>query len=193
MQNNRQFQEACRIWFFPEEERVASTLRQLPPVEREQVWADLSGGVENTKAAASLFQKEDPVMVSQRLAELDQELSRISDKPDFVLVQASSPEYTDCQGFRLMFLRSTVFGAQAAAAKIVCHFCEKPQLFGTDTLGRDIILSDMDQDALETISSGGVHFLPRPDKGGRLICFARQTDLKYKKREDVVSLLQNDF
>jgi hypothetical protein len=185
--DHQQFQEACRIWFCPSEEHVASALRQLPSAEREQVWADLSGNMEIAKA--SLFEKEDPALVTSGLIELDRELALIpsDQKLDFLLAQESVPDYTNDSKFRLMFLRSTSLNATMAATKMVNHFMEKRELFGAHTLGRDIVLSDMDADALETIASGGVHFLPRPDKGGRLISFARQCDLKYKKREDVVS------
>jgi hypothetical protein len=127
-------------------------------------------------------------MVTQRLAQLNDELSRIPDKPDFSLAQKASPEYTDSRSFRLMFLRSTDFDAMAAAARIVGHFKGKRELFGPELLGRDIQLSDLDQDELETLASGGMNFLPRTDAGGRLVVFSRHLDFKSKKREDVVRL-----
>jgi hypothetical protein len=183
-QYDKQLEDACRIWFCPTDESAASELWQLPRAQREKIWADLSGDVNSSHR----LQEEDSEMVTQRLAQLNDELSRIPDKPDFSLAQKASPEYTDSRSFRLMFLRSTDFDAMAAAARIVGHFKGKRELFGPELLGRDIQLSDLDQDELETLASGGMNFLPRTDAGGRLVVFSRHLDFKSKKREDVVRL-----
>jgi hypothetical protein len=185
-QYDKQLQDACRIWFCPTDESVASELWNLPRTQREKVWADLSGDVKIRDQTR--WQEENPEMVSKRLTQLDHELSMIPDKPDFSLAQKVSPDYTDSRSFRLMFLRSTDFDVKAAAARIVGHFHGKRELFGPELLARDIQLSDLDEDELETLASGGMNFLPRTDAGGRLVCFSRHFDFKSKKREDVVRL-----
>ena len=78
---NQKFQNACRIWFCPAEDRIAKELRQMTPKEREKVWADLSGNEKTSQFRKEIV--EEPNMISKELEEMRKELSRIREKPAF--------------------------------------------------------------------------------------------------------------
>jgi hypothetical protein len=130
-----------------------------------------------------------PDFVRKALADFDTKIRSMSQKDAFLHAQSVASNYTDSKQFRLKFLRADVFDVDKAAQRIVKHFEEKRNLFGPDTLGRDITLDDLDKDDLDTLSSGGLQVLPRPDQFGRLILFSRQVSWRYKRRENMLRAL----
>jgi hypothetical protein len=161
---------------------------QLKPVEREKVWADLSGNKNISKFQAILEQEEDPELFPKFLEEINQELCNVSDKQAFEIAQKESPSYTDCSSFRLMFLKAARFDVKAAATSFVRYFEDKRRLFGEESLGRDISFSDLNQDDRDTLATGCCQFLSEPDRGGRSIFFWGQCNTTYKERENLVSV-----
>jgi hypothetical protein len=182
---NQKFQNACRIWFRPAEDRTARELREMPQDEREKVWADLSG---NEKA--SKFRKEvieDPKEIEKAMEDMKAELESIHEKEAFELARKQSSTYVNLRSFQLMFLRSCENNRKRAANKLVEHMQRKKQLFGESVLGRDIKLSDLNADDMETLYSGGIQFLQERDNAGRLVLFGHVESLILKERENLVS------
>eukprot|EP00339_Tiarina_fusa_P027317 CAMPEP_0117080352 /NCGR_PEP_ID=MMETSP0472-20121206/56695_1 /TAXON_ID=693140 ORGANISM="Tiarina fusus, Strain LIS" /NCGR_SAMPLE_ID=MMETSP0472 /ASSEMBLY_ACC=CAM_ASM_000603 /LENGTH=319 /DNA_ID=CAMNT_0004807961 /DNA_START=69 /DNA_END=1026 /DNA_ORIENTATION=- len=184
---NRKFQNACKIWFCPSEERISRELREMPQEEREKVWADLSG---NEKT--SQFRKdvpEEPEEIARALDEMSTALQEITDKPALDLATKQDGEYVDGRSFRLMFLRSCEYDGKRAAQKLVEHMNTKQQLFGDHCLGRDIKLSDLNEEDMKTLNSGGLQFLPERDNAGRIVLYGHVESVKFKERENLCRAL----
>lgn len=175
---------ANRILFCPAEERTARELEQLPKKKREQVWADMTGDPETTFYR---IHAEEPIFVQESLNHMALDLTRISDKPAYDLALRLAPDYVNDSKFRLMFLRAEDFNTDAAAVRMTNHFNCKLELFGEDKLGRDILLSDLSDDDLESFKAGGMQALSHCDMAQRTVVFTRQLNYKYKERENMVS------
>lgn len=183
---NIKFQNACRIWFCPAEDKIAKELREMPQVQREKVWADLSG---NEKT--SLFKKEvdeNETKMENCLKDMHDAIENASDKEALDLVAKKSPEFINNRAFQLMFLRSNEYDGKRAAQKLVEHMETKRRLFGEELLDRDIRLSDLDADDLDTLNSGGIQFLKERDSAGRVILYGHVKNLKFKSHENLVSV-----
>jgi hypothetical protein len=186
--------DARNIWFNPNGEAAARELRALPLVEREQVWADLSG-----KATTTYFRKnltEDSEMVEEKIQELEQHLVAIPNKPALDMAQTSNPEYVNSRSFRLMFLRAWGFeNPQLAAECMVQHFEVKMELFGKDKLGRNIRLSDFeegdDPKDLEVVQCGFGQVLLGTDRGGRVVLLTRPSLMNSQSWKSIVSKQQS--
>jgi hypothetical protein len=176
---------ACRIWFCPAQEQTERQLAGLSREEREKVWADLSG---NEKISKYEINSEDPAFVARKLEQLEVEISNIRDNAVFEQAMRSSPAYVNGRKLRMMFLRADNFDVRAAASRIVRHFDEKLILFGEDSLGRDICLSDLNPEDLECLSCGGHQILQERDHAGRRILFSRFSNMVYRNQENAVSL-----
>ena len=99
-------------------------------------------------------------------------------------------EYVLDKKFRLKFLRAEKFDAALAASRLVLHFEEKLELFGEDLLGREIQLSDLDQDDLDTLNMGYLQVLPEPDTNNRKVLFYYKAISDcYKRRENILKVL----
>jgi hypothetical protein len=175
---------ANRILFCPAEERTARELQQLPQKEREQVWADMTANPETTFYR---IHAEEPTFVQKSLDLMALNLESLTDKPAYDLALRLSPDYVSNPKLRLMFIRSEAFDTHAAAVRMANHFKLKLALFGEDKLGRDILLSDLDEGDMESLKAGGMQALSHCDMAERTIVFTRQLDYKYKKRENIVS------
>jgi len=171
------------IMFCPEQERTARELHELPVEEREKVWADMSG---NSKITTYSINPEEESFLEEKLDRLEIELSKISQREVFDRAQRTSPDYVNSRSLRLLFLRSTSFDATLAATKMTQHFEEKIVLFGEETLGRDILQSDLSSDDLDSLYCGGVQILQGAERAGRTIMYSRYTSLRYKTPENMV-------
>jgi hypothetical protein len=176
---------ATRILFCPAEERTKRELQRLPRAEREQVWADMTGNQENVDYRMNA---ERPEFVQERLASLSQELSTLNHTPKSGYHRAvqQNPDYVDQE--RLKFLRADNFDTSAAAVRMMKHFQDKLELFGPDVLGRNILLSDLNADDLESLRAGGIQFLLAQDHATRGVIFTRNLNYQYKDRNNMVRL-----
>jgi hypothetical protein len=176
--------KACNIWFCPNHTQTSLEISRMAEAEREKVWADLAGREETTTFKRNIV--EDPNMVQEKLKELDHELQRIQNKRAFNLAHEANPQYTS--RLALKFLRASLFDAKGSAARIVQNFEVKLELFGESKLGRDIWLSDLDDDDLEMIESGAIQILAQSDLGGRKVIFSRPAPFLKHKMESHVSI-----
>ena len=165
---------------------IANGMRYLSLREREQVTHAVHG-VEDPL-------EESPTMIQQSLEQLNKELdsyiirkqqeegfghtgdtstSTGDDEVDDPLyyVLTTAPSYIRTTKFLLMFLRATEFQAEESVNKMVKFFNVKLKLFGVESLGRDITISQdfsapQDEDVLYC---GYTHLLPGRDRAGRAI------------------------
>ena len=77
---------------------------------------------------------EDPAFLEDRLAQMEDCLSHISQKDAYDRAKYMSPEYVQDRKRRVMFLRANEFDPEDAAKDYTLHFNEKLALFGTDLL-----------------------------------------------------------
>ena len=114
--------------------------------------------------------EETEELVNKSLAKLEAELQRIKKKPSYEKALEMNPTLVTDRSFRLQFLRCEGFDCKNAAGRLVLHFQQKEELFGSgDVLGRDVRLSDMDPSELEDIRKGVVQVLPTSDAAGRTV------------------------
>jgi hypothetical protein len=183
-------ENACRIWFCAPEGRVARELRELPRAERERVWADLTGNKE-----ISTFEevsKEDPEQIEICLRGLLRELLDFAPKnPSNALSTAvmTSPDYVCNPQFMLRFLRAQGLSVSSTVALMVRHFEMKRELFGGDKIGRDIVLSDLNQEDIHVLANGVYRYLAGTDRAGRFITFLDFTKTTFVNSGDKKSLV----
>jgi len=146
------------------EEFLANELANLSLVEHECILFDIYG--------IAAQEKEDSEMIDSGLNDLQSELDRIESKDDYNLALQMNPTYVESRSFRLPFLRCEQFDANAAAKRMVAHFVEKRNLFGSgEVLGRDVAQSDLGETDMAILRSGYIQVLPIRDASGRLIQF----------------------
>jgi hypothetical protein len=185
-QSMAHWRKACKIWFCPENEIISNELRDLPRPKREIVWTDLAGNSQTTLQYEEDSQKDTPENITRALAELDQDIARMPTFMALKRAQQTSPAYVNNDDFRLKFLRCERFHVKNAANRMLRHFEEKKTLFGEERLGRDIRLSELTDNDLESLESGWTQILPGTDKGGRRVMFIRRSIPVYKERVNYV-------
>ena len=135
-------------------------------------------------------ENEPKSLVRQALNNLDSEFKSIPTEKKVAFMKAlmRSPDYVNDPEFLIKFLRAEMFDAASAAQRITRHFEEKLKLFGDEALGREITLSDLDEDDMESLNSGYLQVLSEPDHGNRKVLFYyKAVSGCYKKRENLVS------
>jgi hypothetical protein len=163
----------------PRHHRSNEDLNRLSINERKRVFEDLAG--------SSPVQAEDIHEVIKALQEMEVELSNSTpNKEAFDLASKMSPDYVNDLSFRLIFLRGNEYDPKRAAEQVVLHFEEKLLLFGQEKLARDIKLSDLSADDMESLSSGGIQISNVKDHAGRTIIFFRFAECRFKQRENCV-------
>ena len=98
-----------------------------------------------------------------------------------------APEYVRDANFHLKFLRAEKFDARLAATRMALHFEEKRLLFGEDKLGREILLSDLNEDDMDCLNTGYLQILNDLDFGNRKVIFYyKAVNDCYKDRENLL-------
>lgn len=144
------------------EDVLAKELAALSLEEHEKALFDVHG--------ISGAPEESDELLEQKLLEFDVEISKIKHKDAYNIAKSLGPDYVDSRELRLMFLRSELFEATAAAEKLVLHFERKRELFGQgDVLGRDVRQSDLSEKERKILESGFFQALPSRDAAGRCI------------------------
>jgi hypothetical protein len=163
------FGHACGIWFNPTVDIISNDLRDLPKGRRELVWSDMIGNDSNVDHFERGIKTESPETVASSLQELQKELGSMFSFGDTALRRArvQCPQYVDDPEFRLRFLRSERFHVKNAANRLLRHFEEKKFLFGEQCLGRDVRLSDLNDDDLQCLRCGGLQVTSIVDRHGR--------------------------
>jgi hypothetical protein len=142
---------------------VVKAMNSISFEERREALHDLHGVAE--------IEEDEPVFLDEKLVQLEVELSKISPKKAYYMAKAASPAYVCDREFRLLFLRSDNWSARDAAMRLVRHFETKLDLFGKETLGKDLRLSDLNEQDMNALESGYVQWLPQRDRAGRAVLF----------------------
>jgi hypothetical protein len=140
---------------------LAKELNELSIQDREQVYEELHG--------VDQVIEETPKFVEEKLEALDQELASIPDKAVYEQAKQTSKDYVTSREFRLMFLRADYFDPKKAAARLVWFMEKKLQFFGPNSLGRPLMLKDLDEDDRQALEAGHLQLLANRDRAGRVV------------------------
>jgi hypothetical protein len=125
--------------------------------------------------------EETPDVLKNLLGNLHSQIDLYPGKRDILeKLKGFSPSPLDDEALMLRFVRAEQYDTRLAARRIVKHYEKKMELFGSEKLGANISLDDLDQDDMKTLLSGGFQFLPSLDKSGRVIIYERFQNLKYE-------------
>jgi hypothetical protein len=113
--------------------------------------------------------EEEPEFLKRRLAQLDDEISKIRKKSAYDRALFLSPSYVRDRDFALMFLRSADFHPRKASECMIAHFELKLELFGLECLARAVTLEDLNQEDIVTLEAGNWQYLFEKDRGGRAV------------------------
>lgn len=118
---------------------------------------------------------ETPELISTKLKELDEELSRIpqEDKSDWLLAMDKCPDLVGDDKFRLIFLRCEVFNCTKAAKRMVKYSRKRVKLFGISDAFRPLELSEKGplRNDLQSLEIGFFRATDKKDPSGRSIVF----------------------
>jgi hypothetical protein len=131
--------------------------------------------------------EEAPVFVTDRLADLEMELSKTQDNKAYELAKRQDEDYICGREFRLQFLRAEAFDSKKAATRLVGFLEEKLKSFGPKPLARELMLSDLNQDDRALLELGFCSLVPLRDSAGRAIvcvmpCFRGSSTLENRMR-----------
>lgn len=154
-------------------------LQQISSKDREEHLYDVHGVLKPFE--------ETPELIATKMAQLRLELvhphlqhreetgggddvptAAVTPKRDgYELALQQSPDFVDRQ--LLCFLRAKGFNVKRAAAHCLRHFDTKLELFGTEKVGKELELKDLDEVDREALEAGAIQVLRRKDQSGRAI------------------------
>jgi hypothetical protein len=138
---------------------LALDLNKISLNEREQVFEDLHGVSDTID--------ESPEFVACCLAELEAEIAKIRYRDAYLAAANKDSSYTNSRNLRLKFLRAEQFDSKKAAVRLVGFFERKLEVFGPDSLARDLLISDLDEEDQECLQCGLLTLVPATDMAGR--------------------------
>jgi len=138
---------------------LAKEFNSLTVQERSKTYEELHGVIDCVN--------ETPAFVESCLLQLDEELSRISDKPAYDMAEQQNRAYVTDPKFRLRFLRVASFNPRKAAIRLVAFLEGKLRFFGRETLTRRFRPSDLSKDDIACLRSGPTQVLPVRDRSDR--------------------------
>jgi hypothetical protein len=142
---------------------LAKALTRVSMEERQEAFYDVH--------AVSNLVEETEELVTDRLQKFAEELQKIPDKDAFERALQMDREYVCDKNRQMMFLRSGSYDPADGAGRMVRHFQQKLELFGTDKLARDITIEDFKGPDLQCLESGMCQFLTEKDRAGRGVIF----------------------
>ncbi|CAJ1927049.1 unnamed protein product [Cylindrotheca closterium] len=107
--------------------------------------------------------------INNLLLDLKSHLNRMKKGTAYELAEKQDQSYASNRELQLAFLRACHFEPKASAEKLINFFKYKQDLFGEDSLVRDITAQDLDQDDLSCLLEGFFQFCPFRDRSGRMI------------------------
>jgi hypothetical protein len=115
---------------------LAKEFNKLSTQERSKTYEELHG--------VNDCVDETPVFVQNSLRQLDEALTRITEKPAYEIAAQQNKAYVTNPKFRLMFLRADGFHPEKAATRLVGYFAGMQKYFGDNLLTKRIQFSDLD-------------------------------------------------
>jgi hypothetical protein len=138
---------------------LAKEFNKLSTQERSKTYEELHG--------VNDCVDETPVFVQNSLRQLDEALTRITEKPGYEIAAQQNKAYVTNPKFRLMFLRADGFHPEKAATRLVGYFAGMQKYFGDNLLTKRIQFSDLDSDDQACVKGGHLQVLPSRDRSGR--------------------------
>ena len=137
-------------------------LREVTGPDREKSLLDVHGVLQDIE--------ETPSFVEKKFHELAIELQQRRDVLEaYNQVCLNFPEHVQTRW--LSCLRAERFDVEKAATRVLKHYEMKCHLFGSDSLGRDLLWSDLDSNDHQALSDGATQLLKNRDQSGRhIIC-----------------------
>ena len=137
--------------------------------------------------------EETPTLVQSKLEEFRHELEEyIQDLTPYAAIRVAielNRDYVYNPRFLLAFLRSEQYDILPSIKRIVNFFEQKRQIFGEQSLGRDItVTQDFDEDDRKLLESGYAYLLPGKDRSGRAIAFSFSHLRRQHSVKSVVSI-----
>jgi hypothetical protein len=166
------------------EDILATEMESLSLVERDKILFDIHGFSDDRQ------EEEEEATLNELLEKMDAKINKIHRKNKEAYFQAKhlNEAYVTDRAFRLMFLRGERYDPKLAAERLITHFAIKRDLFGSgEILGRDIRLSDLSDDDMESLESGFLQMFPTRDAAGRTIFSCAPTHRRGKTWDNVVS------
>ena len=167
------------------DETLAKELNQLTVEEREKLYDDIHGVVQE--------QEETPEFLKRRFELFDVSISMIPEGKRKAYNRAVflKPSLEKDEKFKLMFLRTDLYDSKKAAHRMVNFFEMKREVFGDEKLVKRITLSDLSEEELDLFRSGYVLQHPLPDRSGRPVLFFdwSKYDLNRISLDSIVSCL----
>lgn len=136
-------------------------MNALPVGERQRYYEEIHG--------VSSLTEETPDLVANALAELEEELSKIPEKPEYDRALQLNANYVQDVKFRLKFLRADLWEAKASAARMVMYFRKMKQHFGEALMVRPLTQNDLTKEDLKALKTPTYAHLPTRDRSGRLV------------------------
>ncbi|KAL3924690.1 MAG: hypothetical protein SGILL_000890 [Bacillariaceae sp.] len=158
---------------------VSSLMTAMTAQEREKVYYDIHGIVDDIPEE-QLSEADVALLKFQ----LEEELLRIGHKSEAYLeAMAQNEKYV--QSLFIGFLVRDRFVVSKAAKRMLEHFDFKLELWGKNTLGRDVMQSDMDKEDMAALKRGMYQYLPRRDTAGRAIFIKIWKETEFHKEKCV--------
>ena len=156
------------------EEILAKEMSALSFQERGLIQEEIHG-------VANVCPDETPAMMEEALAQMQQTLDSIPNKPDFYN-RISASSYIHSTAFRLRFLRCELYDARKAAARLLRFVEYIKEHYDTEVLERPLQMSDlqMNKQVMDCFRSGEVQLLPFRDRSGRRIMVTKASTLRHK-------------
>lgn len=132
--------------------------------------------------------KENEEMVHRSLRAFEEALR--DQKTDiYDIAVAQNREFIECKEFRLKFLRANLHDVQRSVRQMMEFLKYKAMFFGEAKLGRGILLSDLNFNDLDLMTSGLYHIQEGRDRSGRVIVYMLTHALGGAEANTLVRLL----
>mmetsp|Transcript_16865 Transcript_16865/g.34691 ORF Transcript_16865/g.34691 Transcript_16865/m.34691 type:complete len:498 (+) Transcript_16865:167-1660(+) len=141
---------------------ISKELLQLSLRDRNAINEEMHG-VQN------IAPEETPEMLAEALRDMETEIIRIPTKVAYDRTQELPSTYVNSNGFRLRFIRSSLFDVRKAAMRMVTFLDLLVELFGDFALRRELQMSDFSREEMQLFRAGRMQLLPYRDRSGRRI------------------------
>lgn len=139
--------------------------------------------------------KEETDVMNGLISSLEEHLDRIKKGTAYEIAEEINPAYATRRDIFVIFLRGNRYEPKPAAKQMIKYFDLKQELFGTESLGREITTKDLTEEDKVTLMEGSLQIANCKDRAGRIIVFGfpglRQS--KSPKSELRVRFFQFDY
>ncbi|CAJ1935923.1 unnamed protein product [Cylindrotheca closterium] len=107
--------------------------------------------------------------VENMLIDVEKYLQQIKTGTPYEVAEKMNQDYVRNRDFQTQFLRANEYDTKATAEQLIRHFEMKATLFSKDTLARDIVLSDLNDDDIACLLRGSFQVTAFKDRSNRKI------------------------